>query len=215
MRLKVSRKKYAFLTSLCFVLLNLAACATNTSGKYRDTSELERPPQLEVSTEKTAQPSEDSKPDSVATETKADSTVKTSTGLGDAVSLADESHLILNRPFDEAWTLVDKALKRSGMEISDRNREKGQYYVVFDPDTTELKNGEEPGLLTTFLTDNNYPKGRYLLTFYENPRSVKINVEFLEYPASENESEATLSDKGVAKLLKKLYTTLHDDLSSD
>jgi uncharacterized lipoprotein len=211
----VSRQKYAFATTLLLIASGLTACATNTSGKYRDTSELERPPELEVSTEKTARASEDSKPDSAATESKADSTAKTRTGLGDAVSLEDESHLILNRPFDEAWTLLDKALKLSGMEISDRNREKGQYYVVFDPDTTELKNGEEPSLLTTFLTDNNYPKGRYLLTFYENPRSVKISVEFLEYPASENESEATLSDKGVAKLLKKLYTTLHDDLSSD
>lgn len=209
----MSWPKYAIVTTLLPVVLGLSAC-TDTAKKYRDTSELERPPEVITIS---AQPEQatDAKTEGEAAENKSDGGIKISTGLGDAVSMADESHLILNLPFDEAWKLVEKALLLSGMEISDRNREKGQYYVVFDPDTAELKNGEKPSLLTVFLTDNNYPKGRYLLTFYENPRSVKINVEFLEYPASESESDSTLSDKGVAKLLKKLYSTLHDDLSSD
>lgn len=213
MRRKVSRQNKLKLTLPVLILLGLSACA-ETAKKYRDTSELEQPPQLGLVVTKSESVSE-LNPDDEATKTKPDSDVKISKGLGDVASLADDSHLILNRPFDEAWKLVGKALKVSGMEVSDLNREKGQYYVVFDPDTAELKNDEKPGLLTTFLTDNGYPKGRYLLTFYENPRSVKINVEFLEYPASENESEATLADKGVAKLLKKLYTTLHDDISLD
>lgn len=209
----MSWQKYAFVTTLLLILLGLAACA-DPAKKYRDTSELERPPEGVAINTQLEQMAAD-KPESAAPETASNSEGKVSAGLGDAVSMVDESHLILNRPFDEAWKLVDKALQLSGMEISDRNRDKGQYYVVFDPDTAELKNGEKPSLLTVFFTDNNYPKGRYLLTFYETAQSVKISVEFLEYPSSDAEADATLPDKGVAKLLKKLYTTLHDDLSSD
>lgn len=209
----MSWQKYAIATAVFPVIVGLSGCA-DTSKKYRDTSELERPPQLEI-----AQSTTDS-----ATETKSDAEAKTETeakaevekhiakGLGDVVSIPDDSHLIINRPFAEAWLLVAKGLRISGMDVSDRNLEKGQYYVVFDPDTADLKNGEKSGFLDLLFTDDENPKGRYLLTFYETPKSVKISIEFLEYFSSGVQTESPLPDKGVAKLLKKLYTALHDDL---
>ena len=72
------------------------------------------------------------------------------------------------------------------------------------------------------FSDDQYPKARYLLTFFETPKSVKINVEFLEYVESKRDyssqdghSESTATDNGVAKFVKKLYLTLHDDLPLD
>ncbi len=208
----MSWQKYLVITAVFPLILELSGCA-DTATKYRDTSELERPPQLEVTspTESVAEGSADTgvKAD---TEIAADVTKPAAKGLGDAVSMEDDSYLIINRPFAESWLLVAKGLRISGMEVSDRNLEKGQYYVVFDPDTADLKNGEKQAFMDMLFTDDEHPKARYLLTFYENKRSVKLSVEFLEYFSSGVQTESTLPDKGVAKLLKKLYTALHDDL---
>lgn len=202
-------QKYAVVTAFFPMVLGLGGCA-DTSKKYRDTSELEQPPQLEIVVTQSEQ-SIESKPDSEKNIIKE---------LRDLVSLPDESHLIVNRPFDVAWLVIEKLLILSGMEITDRNRDKGQYYVVFDPDTAEKKRGDSGNLFTDLFSTDNYPKGRYLLTFYENPKSVKIKVEFLEYTeskdsAQDGHAETTPSDTGVEKLLKKLYSVLHDDLLAE
>ena len=215
-----------------FVGMDSTSTSTSTAAtKYRDTSELEKPPQLEhiALSEDAVALSRDSAV-SVISESnknhkhhrshKKEEDVSSpkgkeesqSKGLGDVVKLEDNSHLIIDRPFAESWLLVAKGLRISNMEVSDRNLEKGQYYVVFDPDLADIKNGEKPGFLDMLFVDDENPKSRYLLTFYENKRSVKLGVEFLEYFSTGVQGESKLPDKGVAKLVKKLYSALHDDL---
>jgi len=41
------------------------------------------------------------------------------------------SHLIINDPYPIAWRLVGKALTRMGLEITDRDRSTGYYYVLY------------------------------------------------------------------------------------
>lgn len=41
------------------------------------------------------------------------------------------SHLIINDPYPIAWRLVGKALARMGLEITDRDRSTGYYYVLY------------------------------------------------------------------------------------
>lgn len=215
----MSWQKYAVVTAFFPVILGLSACADATK-KYRDTSELERPPQLEIAKSTSDSATEnpvDNETKSVTeaksdTETKANVTKHIAKGLGEVVKIEDDSHLIIDRPFAESWLLVAKGLRISNMEVADRNLEKGQYYVVFDPDLADIKNGEKPGFMDTLFMDDENPKARYLLTFYENKRSVKLSVEFLEYFSTGVQAESKLPDKGVEKLLKKLYTALHDDL---
>jgi hypothetical protein len=206
-RIKVSRQKYAFVISLLLSALTLGACA-DTEKKYRDTSELEQPPQLPVV--------------AAASEKTDDGDAKPShaKALADAVSLTDDSHLVINLPFDVSWQLIEKAAEISGMEVADKNREKGQVYLLFDPDSADQKSAKDANLFTDFFTANDYPKGRYLLTFYENAKSVKIEAKFLEYTESHDSAqdgyaERVPADDGVAKLLKKLYSTLHDDLPTN
>lgn len=202
----MSWQKYAVVTVFFPVVLGLSACA-DTTKKYRDTSELERPPELEIVVTQSEQLNESTQ----------DSEKSLTKELRNLVSLQDDSHLIINRSFDVAWLVLEKLLTLSGIEITDRNREKGQYYVVFDPDTAEKNRKESENLFTGLFSLDNYPKGRYVLTFYENPKSVKISAEFLEYTegrysAQDGSAEKTPADNGVAKLLKKLYSTLDDDL---
>lgn len=200
----MSWQKYAIVTALFPTLLGLNGCA-DTTTKYRDTSELERPPQLEIVVTQQDQ----------SNESKSDSE-NINKELRDLVSLPDESHLIINRPFAVAWLIIEKLLILSDMEITDRNRDKGQYYVVFDPDNTEKKRGDSGNLFMDLFIADNYPKGRYVLTFYENPQSVKISAELLEYTGDDHTPQdgyagQTPPDNGVAKLLQKLYSVLHDD----
>lgn len=202
----MSWQKYLVVSTIFPVLLGLGGCADNPTKKYRDTSELEQPPQLPIVVNASEQ-TEDAKPSPAK-------------ALADAVSLADDSHLVINLPFDVSWRLLEKVAELSGMEVSDKNREKGQYYLIFDPDSADQKSPKDANLITDFFTSNNYPKGRYLLTFYENPRSVKVEAKFLEYVESDHSAqdgyaEPAPADDGVAKLLKKLYSTLHDDLPAN
>ena len=136
-------------------------------------------------------------------------------GLGDVVKIEADSHLVIERKFADSWLLVAKALRISGMEVSDQNLEKGQYYVIFDPDTAEIPNEGKMGFIDSLFMSDENPKARYLLTFSENVKSVKLDVEFIEYFSSGVQTESPLPDKGVAKLVKKLYTALHDDLPTN
>jgi uncharacterized lipoprotein len=223
-------QKYTVTTTLSLALIALSGCADNGT-KYRDTSELEKPPELEIINNTTESATDEAKANNHATqsvsETKTADAVAASPetdkdkpadteekGLGDVVKLTDDSHLLLILSFDEAWRQVTKALRLAGIEISDRNLEKGQYYVEFDLDYAELKNGEKPGFLSSLFNDDKYPKARYLLTFTNTSEGTVIKTEFLEFTVSQADEQADSfpADKGVSVLLKKLYTTLHDDV---
>lgn len=209
----MSWQNYVVVTALFPVMLGLSGCADSTK-KYRDISELEQPPQLEIVTSDSGitAVAPDSKSQAEAEVRRAKTKAAIAKGLAEAVKMEDDSHLIIDRPFEIAWLLVAKGLRISNMEVSDRNHEKGQYYVIFDPDMADLKNGEKPSFMDTLFVDDENPKARYLLTFYENKKSVKVSVEFLEYFSAGVQAESVLPDKGVAKLVKKLYSALHDDL---
>jgi uncharacterized lipoprotein len=225
-------QKYAVVTTLSLLFIGISGCADHGT-KYRDTSELEKPPELEI-VNSTAEPSSnaakanDSAPQPAnetkttdnatpASETDKDKNKAANAvekGLGDVVKLTDDSHLLLILSFDEAWKQVKNALPLASMEISDRNREKGQYYVEFDLDNADLKNGEKPGLLSSLFNEDNYPKARYLLTFTDSSAGTAVKAEFLEFTSSQadDQTDTFPADKGVSIMLKKLYSALHDDV---
>lgn len=46
------------------------------------------------------------------------------------------SHLVINDPYPTAWRLIGKALARMDLEITDRDRSTGYYYVLYeDPES--------------------------------------------------------------------------------
>jgi hypothetical protein len=206
MRVKVSWQKYTVATLFFFVSLGLTGCAP-TPKKYQDTSELEKPPELGVVSSTTEQ---------AATESSSDKTAQQANkGLGDVVKRTDDSHLLMILSFGEAWKQVEKAINLSGMEISDKNIQKGQYYVVFDPDLADNKNSDN--IFTSFFISGKYNKARYLLTFTDTSEGTSMKAEFLEYAESRDShqdgyADPPPADNGLAKFLQTLYTTLHDDL---
>ena len=107
--------------------LGLVSCGTSEDSRYRDTAMLERPPALAVS----KQAGEPRITDNSTIPKKRDET-----GLGSDVYMTTTTppQLIIKQPFDDAWNTLGLALKQSEIEITDREHDKGLYYVTYDPE---------------------------------------------------------------------------------
>ncbi len=186
------------------ILLFIVACGKNR--KYQDNSSLEKPPTLAITKIINAPAVNETNPD---------------TGLNDAVILIDATHLNLKQPFDQAWTTLETALEFNRIEISDRNRETGDYFINYDPDNTQNKESEFLDNLTFFLFKDDYEEAPYKITLTKNKQGVNISAEKLEQfqiDLLDDGDEISFDDKtndGVNKLIRYLYRTLKSDLPLD
>jgi uncharacterized lipoprotein len=144
-------------------VLLLTGCA-DTSDRYRDTQHLELPPELPIehTHSQTAIAENDLKP-------------KTS-ALSGLLSFEDHEtkpKLALKTRPDRAWEIVSTALKLSGLEVLDKNRELNRFQVKYDADNTE---GEEGNVLDIFL-NNDYEDSEYVITLKEEILGVMVNAE--------------------------------------
>ncbi len=171
--------------------------------QYQNTSALEKPPQLEIV--KVNRPKIKHEVDK---------------GLGDAVSLVSGTEIILKQPFNRAWGTLETALEFNDIEINDRNREEGRYYVQYDPD--EYKNKDKEGALlgqaAFFLFQDQYNEASYLIEVAKHPESVSIKVLMSEEKRPDlldDGEDLEFDDKqddGSRRLLRHLYATLRNDL---
>lgn len=144
-------------------VLLLTGCA-DTSDRYRDTQHLELPPELPIehTHSQTAIAENDLKP-------------KTS-ALSGLMSFEDHEtkpKLALKTRPDRAWEIVSTALKLSGLEVLDKNRELNRFQVKYDADNTE---GEEGNVLDIFL-NNDYEDSEYVITLKEEILGVMVHAE--------------------------------------
>jgi outer membrane protein assembly factor BamC len=199
---------------LILIPLVLVSCAETEKSRYKDTSHLEMPPELEIiETEKVA----------VSEYEKL-----TNTGLGDDVlyegSAGEPPVMKIKKLFDRSWDLIEQALKLSEIEITDKNREQGFFYVNFDPDARDSK---DAGILDgmsffffVFFVDE-YAAAAYKLKvgWAETNTEVtaelvdQVNTDLLDDDEDMEDFEGSVDDG--AMLLKKLYKTIRDDLPLD
>ena len=111
------------IVKILLLSLSVVACASEDS-RYRDTSMLERPPEL-VSV---------NQPGAGIADNSTIPKKRDEPGLGSDVSMTTTTppQLIIKQPFDDAWNTVGLALKQSDIEITDREHDKGLYYVSYD-----------------------------------------------------------------------------------
>lgn len=193
--------KYFFFSS---VFLFLTACADIKTIEYKDTSNLEAPPEMEIAETPKAPVSEEKD--------------KEDKGLGDVVSLAgtkDKPVIKIKKMFERSWELVEQALKLNEIEVTDKNREKGVFYVLFDPDDQS----SEPTKNTTFsFFGGEYDEGAYQITVVWRESDTEVTAELvadthddlLDDAEDKEEFEGTVV--GGDHLLKTLYKTLRHDL---
>ena len=115
------------IAKISLLSLALVSCGTAEDSRYRDTAILERPPAL-TGTKKAG---EQHITDEVRFQKNA-----TRTGLGSDVYMTTTtpSQLKIKQPFDDAWNTLSLALKQSEIKMTDSERDKGLYYVTYDPE---------------------------------------------------------------------------------
>jgi len=194
------------IAKILLLSLGLVACGTSEDSRYRDTAMLERPPALAVS-KKAGEPA--------VTDTSSIPKKREEKGLGSDVYLTTTTpqQLKIKQPFDDAWDTLRLALKQSEIEVTDREHNKGLYYVSYDPD------------ISFFSKKHN--QAIYVLTVESDGAETKITAAIgnaTEQTSSGNrgghrglakDNSATQATDGAEKLLQSLYETIRDELKEE
>jgi uncharacterized lipoprotein len=174
----------------------LVSCGTGNDSRYRDLSQLERPPTLPSNPN--SRPSEIYTADDSHIEKRSETV-----GLGDKVYLTDSSPLQLRikQPIDKAWYALAQAIKQSNLKINDYNREKRVYFV---------SSGESADGFFSFLSSDK--KISYVLSMKGsgNETAIMANLAAEQSGAADNPE-----GNDTEKVLRTLYAILHDDLKLD
>ena len=194
------------IAKILLLSLGLVSCGISEDSRYRDTAVLERPPELTV----TKQAGELRINDNSTIPKKRDET-----GLGSDVSMTTTtpSQLIIKQPFDDAWSTLGLALKQSDIEITDREHDKGLYYVSYDPGSSffSKKQNEEIYVLT-LERDGDETK---ITATLGNAAEQTNSGSHGEHRSPSSDNSATGSTDGAEKLLQSLYETIRDDLKEE
>ena len=193
---------------LLFLALFVSACSEVKSTRYKDTSVLEVPPVMKIV----------EKPKELVKESeKAESS-----GLGDIVKLAgsvEQPVIQIKKMFDRSWNIVEQGLKLSEIEITDKNREEGVFYLKFDPDNKSSKDSGLMDSMSFFFSKDDYDEAAYKLTVIWKESSTEVSAELIEKVADDllddEDGDFDSSVDPGAKLIKALYKTMRDDLPID
>ncbi len=187
--------------------LGLVSCGTATDSRYRDTAMLERPPALAVS-HQAGEPSRTSD-ESMAQKNRDGEESDTVVYM----SATEPSLLVIKQPYDLAWDTLGHALKQDFLKVTERNRDKGLYYVTYDREAQAEKEGGFFDKALSLLQDK-FNEEHYVLTVTakgeETQISAAINNETKTNAASAKDSGATPAADGAEKLLLSIYKTMSD-----
>lgn len=117
-----------------------------------------------------------------------------------------ENRLRINVPFINAWRMVNKALSRKAIEVTERNQEAKQITVQYDPDEQTPKDEslwDEAVFMFRGIQSN---EQTYLLKLEENNQRTDITVT--------DKDQQLLSDAASVKLLTLLENTIKADLAN-
>lgn len=184
----------------------LVSCGMGEDSRYRDTELLERPPTVAVDKKAGESLQVD---DSVIPRKKYKS------GLGDDVYMpvSMSPKLKIKQRIDDAWYTLNLALKQSEIKITDHERDKGFYYVSYNPGTFFEQ-------MTGFVDKKHDEQNDaiYLLTVKEDGTETEVTATVAnpseQSSAGKNGAHGG-SEEGAEDLLQKLYKTLRDDLEEE
>lgn len=183
----------------CLLPLLLTACGGGDDPRYRNTEMLERPPRLVTHA---------SAADAVILED--DSVIpkkKHKKGLKDDVYLTASKPPVIHikQTFGEAWNTLKLALTQSEIKITDEERDKGLYFVAYNP--TSLFN---------LFGSKDEKQVIYVLTVDDKGQETQVRVK----KANAAEQNSSLEQRHIDEdadddadaLLYQLLETLRDDL---
>ena len=116
-----------------------------------------------------------------------------------------ENRLRINVPFTRAWRIVNKALSRKSIEVTDRNEEEGVFTVLYDPDEHKIEDGSYWDEVVFMFSGIQGNEKKYLLKLEKNAQQTDIVVV--------DEDQQLLSDPASFKLLTLVQETIKADLA--
>ncbi len=117
-----------------------------------------------------------------------------------------ESRLRLGAGFEKAWRVVNKALSRNSIEVTERNHGQGQFSIQYDPDEKQAKDDSFLDELAFIFQGINTNDEKYLLKLDENKQGTDLSV-------LNEEHLPVLKNDAALRLLKLLADTINADLS--
>ncbi len=176
----------------------LTACNV-PSKNYADTSALEKPPALDI-----VAANEEQSPSS-------DTQTASRKVFSELLVSMDDTHLLLKQPLGTAWKTLEAAIKESGLNLVDKNLEKGFYYVNYDPET--FAGNAEPNWATKIddflFPEEKTPQNLYAISI--RPKTDAIVIHTLLVDAVK---DASAGKDASAQLLTLIYKTLREGISS-
>jgi len=187
------------LIGLIGLLLLTTGCTKGYQRQYRDTSVLEKPPQIEV-----------------ISPVKVPLT-KQPKGLGKQVKLigSDQSSLIeVNNDFNHTWTFLAQALSLNEIKVIDTNRQEGMLYVDFMAGERASKDHNWLETINWFLFSDDQIS-RYQLTVQPKQKVTQIRAKMIEIEyddfIDDHRDEFDTPIDHSDQLIKILYQTLKDE----
>jgi len=117
------------------------------------------------------------------------------------------SYLLINSPFAYVWRVTAKALTERSIEITDKDRSTATYYVQYDPDVQEVKDGSFWDELVFFFGDDPNQEKPYQVFLQQSEQGILIFVR--------DEQGTNLSEGNGLRLLNSLFDTIKKDFETD
>ena len=194
------------IAKILLLSLGLVACGTLEDSRYRDTAMLERPPEL-------VPPKKAGEPDVI--DNSSIPKKRYEKGLGSDVYLTTTAppQLKIKQPFDDAWNTLGLALKQSEIDVTDREHDKGLYYVRYDSSGSFFSKKQNEAIYV--LTVENDGAETKITAALGNAAEQTSSGSHGEHRGLAKDNSATESTDGAEKLLQSLYETIRDDLKEE
>lgn len=115
----------------------------------------------------------------------------------------NNTYVRINSPFAHVWRLVGKALTQRVIEITDKNRSMGIYYVQYDPDVQAVRDGSFWDEFVFFFGNDANQEIPYQLFLTESELGTDIFVR--------DQLGNKLSQGDGIKLLNLIFETIQED----
>jgi uncharacterized lipoprotein len=190
------------ITKILLLSLGLVSCGTSEDSRYRDTQMLERPPTL-AGSKQAGEPQ--------ITDNSSIPKKREKTGLGSDVVMIESTplQLIIKKPFDYAWRVLEMALNQSQIKIIDHRQDKGLYYVYYKQESLF----DSVASLFNKNPEDKHHEANYVLTVKEDKKETKISANPVN--PDELDSDGNVANSDEIALLWVLYKTLHDNLKEE
>ena len=190
---------------ILLVFLLLSACGTTDNSRYKDNANLEQPPELPIDKQGAEQ---------VDVNKLEAPKRRHGKGLKSDIYMTEGSttQFKIKRSFDEAWSILNRAIQHNDLKVTDQDRSKGFYYVAY--------NSGFFGKASTFFDGERKNQPTYLLKVEAQGDETSVIAslagkdEQTNQASPKNAGGDTSQDQS-PKLMELLFDTLHDDLKDE